>query len=102
MAEYNLVDVVAAAQRSDIEYRGRKVYRDIMNLGYELGDVVDCISKLTTKDFKKMHRYNSGLPDDAYVCTYRKSNSELEDRLYIKFSLVDGCLEIDLASFHLS
>ena len=42
---------------------------------------------------------------DAYIYTNkRKTNDEeeLEDILYIKFSLVEQTLIIDLASFHLS
>ncbi|WP_296833592.1 hypothetical protein [Thiomicrospira sp.] len=42
MAEYNLDDVKKAAIASRVEYRGRKVQRDIANLGYDLNDAIDC------------------------------------------------------------
>jgi len=103
VAEYDLKDVKAAAQQLDIEYRGRKVYRDTANLDYELNDVADCLSKLTSNDYRKTHHYPNAPSDDEYICTYRKISfdSETVDELYIKFSLIDGCLVVDLASFHL-
>lgn len=54
MAEYDLGQVKAAAQNLDIEYRGRKVSRDIANLGYDLSDVSKCLSALTPSNFRKL------------------------------------------------
>ena len=47
VSEYDLNDVKAAAQRHDIEYRGRIVQRDINNLDYELVDVAQCVMQLS-------------------------------------------------------
>lgn len=103
MAEYKLVDVKAAAQNLEIEYRGRKVYKDIANLDYELHDVADCLCKLTPDEFRKTHYYPDRAPDDEYICKYRKGNGEdaIVDELYVKFSLMEGTLVVDLGSFHL-
>lgn len=102
MAEYDLEQVKAAAQTLDIEYRGRKVRRDIANLGYDISDVSACLCQLSSKDFRKTHPYENQPPDDEYICRYKKDSEEDEyDELYVKFCLIDGCLVIDLASFHL-
>ncbi|CAH9054197.1 hypothetical protein PSECIP111951_00983 [Pseudoalteromonas holothuriae] len=102
MAEYDLEQVKAAAQNLDIEYRGRKVSRDIANLGYDLNDVSACLCQLSESDFRKTHNYDKQPPDDEYICRYRKDSREDEfDELYVKFCLIDDCLVVDLASFHL-
>jgi hypothetical protein len=101
--EYDLNDVRAAARRLDIEYRGRIVQRDINNLGYELADVAQCVMRLSVGDHRKSICYEGRPTDDVYMCTFSKVGSEESgpDNLYIKFCLVDGCLSIDLGSFHL-
>ncbi len=102
MAEYDLEQVKAAAQNLDIEYRGRKVSRDVANLGYEISDVSACLCQLSLNDFRKTHSYKKQPPDDEYICHYKKDPEEDEyDKLYVKFCLLDGYLVIDLASFHL-
>lgn len=102
MAEYDLGQVKAAAQELNIEYRGRKVSKDTANLGYDLHDVSACLCQLSPSDFRKTHSYENQPLDDEYICRYKKDPEEDEfDELYIKFCLVDGCLVIDLASFHL-
>jgi hypothetical protein len=102
VAEYDLELVKVSAQSLDIEYRGRKVSRDIANLGYDLNDVSSCICQLESSDFRKTHSYRDKAPDDEYICRYKRAPKEDEyDELYIKFCLIDGCLAIDLASFHL-
>lgn len=101
--EYDLHDVKAAARRYDIEYRGRIVQRDINNLGYELVDVAQCVMQLSKDDHRKTIRYEDHPTDDEYICTFTKPGNEESgpDDLYIKFCLIDGCLTIDLGSFHL-
>ena len=96
-------DVKAAARRLNIEYRGRVVQRDINNLGYELADVAQCVRRLSADDHRNSIRYKGRPTDDVYMCTFtRLGNEESKpDDLYIKFSLVDGSLSIDLGSFHL-
>ena len=102
MAEYDLEQVKAAAQKLDIEYRGRKVNRDIANLGYDISDVSACLCQINPRDFRKTHTYDNQPSDDEYICRYKKDPEEDEyDELYVKFCLVNGFLVIDLASFHL-
>ena len=105
MPVYDLEKVKQAALAYKIEYRGRKVQRDVANLGYQLRDVVQCLAQLQESDFSKSIDYGSGQAiDDVYIVTYPKPNSEnIEfDRLYIKFCLINGRLIVELASFHLS
>lgn len=102
MPNYNLDDVRNAAENGCIEYRGRKTRQDIDNLGYELADVVACLLSLTSSDFYKSYRYNNGDIDDAYRTNFAPSGCEEHDSIYIKFSLINNCLMIDLASFHLN
>ena len=106
MAEYNLSDVRQLAKNKKIEYRGRKVQRDIANLNYEFKDVLDCLCSLTECDFKKSHYYDDPIPpDDEYICHYQRKGlndeEECEDELYVKFCLTEDCLMLDLGSFHL-
>lgn len=102
MPHYNLDDVRNAAEKGDIEYRGRKTRRDIDNLGYEFADVVACLLSLTNSDFYKTYRYDDGNVDDAYRTNFVSSNNAEQDSIYIKFSLMNDCLMIDLASLHLN
>jgi hypothetical protein len=101
--KYDLNDVKAAARCLNIEYRGRIVQRDINNLGYELADVAQCVMQLSVHDHRKSIRYEDCPTDDVYMCTFTRAGNEESDPddLYIKFCLVDGCLSIDLGSFHL-
>lgn len=101
MPHYNLEDVRKAAKVGHIEYRGRKVRQDIDNLGYELRDVVTCLMSLTSLDFYKTHQYGSGEIDDAYRTDFTPYGSTKRDSIYVKFALINNCLMIDLASFHL-
>jgi len=101
--EYDLKDVKAAARGLNIEYRGRIVQRDINNLGYELADVAQCVMRLSVDDYRSSICYEDCPTDDVYMCTFTRSGNEESgsDDLYIKFCLVEYCLSIDLASFHL-
>lgn len=105
MPQYNLKEVKKAAEAHRVEYRGRKVQRDIANLGYEFEDVVECLMRLSKRCFYKTYHYdNNQPPDDAYRY-FNSRPGELgkkPDELYIKFCLLDGTLIIDLGSFHLS
>ncbi len=104
MPEYGLNDVKAAANQLNLEFRGRKVRLDILNLEYELNDVALCLAQLLESDYRKTIRYEDRPPDDEYICNFVKpGNEELApDKLYIKYCLIEGCLVIDLASFHLT
>ena len=83
--------------------RGYKLQSDIANLGYDEHDVADCIARLVASDFSKTISYDDETQDDVYICTYMKKNSEnkVKDKLYIKLSLKNNYLSIDLGSFHL-
>ncbi len=104
MPHYSLSDISKAVRENNIIYHGRKVQRDISNLGYELADVKNCLLALTNNDFQKSHDYN-GIVYDAYVFDYEnpKINNSV-DNLYIKLSLAGNYLSltVSLASFHLS
>jgi hypothetical protein len=101
---YDLNDVHAAARQLRIEYRGRKVMRDVANLGYELEDVADCLSRLSEAEFSKSHFRQAAPGDDEYICRYPRPDSQdgETDQLYVKFCLIDNCLVVDLGSFHLT
>jgi len=102
---YSLDDVRNAAKNRRIEYRGRKTRQDIDSLGYELTDVMACLISLTSSDFYKSYRYDNydnGDIDDAYRTNFATSGSTECDSIYIKFSLINNCSMIDLASFHLN
>ena len=102
MAHYCLKKVKNVAQKGKVEYRGRKVQRDISNLGYELKDVITCLMALTESDFHKTLRYDgSDDIDDVYHIEHFNPITDSTDALYIKFCLINGNLMIDLASFHL-
>lgn len=104
LPKYDLTSVKSAANQLNIEYRGRKVRLDILNLEYELKDVALCLTQLSESDYRKTIHYDDNLPDDEYICNFIKpGNEELApDRLYIKYCLFEDCMTIELASFHLS
>ena len=102
MPHYNLEDIRNAARKGDVEYRGRKVRRDIDNLGYEFADVVACVVSLTSDDHYKTYIYDDGDIDDAYCVSFIPPGRSECDSIYIKLSLINSCLVVDIASFHLS
>jgi len=103
LPKYALDAVKAIAKRHDIEYRGRIVQRDINNLGYELVDVARCLTQLSESDFSKSIRYERRPTDDIYICAFTKAGNEeaKPDDLYVKLCLIDNCLVVDFATFHL-
>lgn len=102
MPYYNLDDVRSAAKAERIRYRGRRIFLDAANLGYQLADVVSCLSALTIEEFHKTHSREDGSKDDAYLTHYPRPGCDGEvDELYVKFSLVGDVLMISLGSFHL-
>jgi hypothetical protein len=102
MPHYNLNDVRIVARNQNIQYRGRNVQRDINNLGYQFADIIECILSLTEQDFHKTIQYSNDEIDDAYRIEYLNPNDDSYDSLYIKFSLINNYLMIDVASFHLN
>lgn len=101
MPHYNLDAVRTAAKNGQVEYEGRGVRRDIENLGYELADIVRCLISLTSSEFNRTHTYD-GVEYDAYNTNFAPSNNSESDLIYIKFALMDDCLLVNVASFHLS
>jgi hypothetical protein len=102
MPYYNLDEVRSAAKAEKIHYRGRRVFLDAASLGYQLTDVVSCLSALTVEEFQKTHFREDGSIDDAYLTRYPRPDGEGElDELYVKFSLVGDVLMIGLGLFHL-
>jgi hypothetical protein len=97
---YNLDEMRQAASKQRINYAGRKVNKDIANLGYTLQDVVNCIVSLTVKDFKESVTY----PEKSYD-VYIKDvvQTEQTDRVYMKLRLEEnGEIKIlEIGSFHL-
>ena len=53
MPYYDLDKIITAARAQQIIYGGRKVMRDIANLGYSLKEVGSCISQLEVRHFNK-------------------------------------------------
>ncbi|PPK51352.1 MqsR (Motility quorum-sensing regulator) toxin of toxin-antitoxin system [Marinobacter persicus] len=103
MPYYNLDEVRSAAKAERIRYRGRRVFLDAANLGYQLADVISCLCGLTLEEFQKTHFREDGSIDDAYVTRHPRPDGDgALDELYVKFSLVDDFLMISLGSFHLS
>lgn len=103
MACYDLEVVRQLAKAESIEYQGRRVSVDVAELGYELSDVAKCIAQLTADEFDKTHDYGNGPQLDAYITRYQRPDGEdgEMDELYVKFALLNECLVISLASFHL-
>ena len=96
MAHFNLEQVREAAEQHRIQYKGRKVQKDITNLGYTLNEVADYISSLTEHDFKETKQYDDKTVHDVYIKT-------LTDRIYIKLRLLDNqhIQIVEIGSFHL-
>ena len=97
---YNLDEIRQAATKQQIRYAGRKVNRDIANLGYTLQDVANSIVSLTPKDFKESVDY-SAKSYDVYIKDVVRT--EQTDRIYMKLRLQEnGEIKIlEIGSFHL-
>lgn len=101
MPVYDLQQVQQAALKGSVLYRGRKVQRDVANLGYAMSDIRRCLMALTALHFQRSHHYQDKVYD-AYVIDFQNPLEETQmDSLYLKFCLVDKTLFILLGSFHL-
>lgn len=104
---YNLAKVKQLAQGGKIGF-SRTASRDARNLGYSDDFVHHIMAELEEKDFYKSHTYNYSVKDGKsnkqHCDAYRKTivHDENIDDLYIKFSVMDNYLEIELLSFHLN
>jgi hypothetical protein len=106
LAAFDLEAIRSAALQKHIRYKGRKVSRDISNLGYTLDDVSNCISMLTTKDFNKTILYSGDLETfDVYIKNFQRKEHP-PDKIYMKLRLLTcGGIQVDqviIGSFHLS
>ena len=103
-----MVREVAAA--GYISYAGRKVTRDVANLGYDLRDVKACLEALAAKDFIGSVDYPTGastkLSCDAYCVAYCSARNEKADTIYLKFHITQvthkTTRKLMVCSFHLS
>lgn len=98
---YDLRQIHSLAALQRVAYANLSVLRDAMNLGYELDDVCRCLQKLKSSDFRHSGRYDGPLWYDVYRTRFISPTEHVDD-LYIKLSLGQGCLLIDLFSFHLT
>jgi len=96
LAHFNLDEVREAAAQQKIQYKGRKVQKDVANLGYTLKEVADYIVSLTANDFKETKVYDDQIVHDVYIKTRT-------DRIYIKLRLLDNqqIQIVEVGSFHL-
>lgn len=98
---YDLRQIHALAASQRVIYANRSVRRDAANLGYGLEDVCECLQKLKSNDFRHSGRYDRPRWYDVYRTRFTSRVGYVDD-LYIKLSLSDHCLVIDLFSFHLT
>jgi hypothetical protein len=98
---YDLRQIHRLAALQRIVYANLSVVRDATNLGYGMEDVCRCLRKLKSSDFRHSGRYDSPRWYDVYGTRFTSPTGYV-DELYIKLSLGQSCLVIDLFSFHLT
>ncbi len=105
MPHYSLDKIIDAAKKQNIIYGGRKVNRDISNLGYTLNEVAQCITQLQSHHYQKTLEFsNENIKEifDVYIIKFLICD-EKQDTIYIKLRLLEsGQIYIKLGSFHLS
>lgn len=99
---YDLEKIITAASEGNIIYGGRKVSKDITNLGYTFDDVIACITKLTHSHHQKIWLSDDKLSVfDVYVIKH-SSHTNKTDSIYIKLRLLENNkIHVFLGSFHL-
>lgn len=99
---YSLDAIRQATQNNNLRYDGRKVDKDIRNLGYTSEDVKLCISQLTTSHFQKSLQYENAIYD-AYTFDYQKNDDAPIDKIYMKLRLLPNgeLVVVGIGSFHL-
>lgn len=98
--DYSLGAIRRLAGFRQIEYRGKKVPRDVASLGMDLEEVSRCLQALQEHHFAHSIRYeNFRRWHDVYRMRYRTTDDRLLD-LYIKLRLSHDCVVIELCSFH--
>jgi hypothetical protein len=97
---YDLRQVHSLAARGRV-FMTWSAIRDSSNLGYELDDVCRCLEELRSSDVRHSSRYGGPAWHDVYRIRFTSPAGYVDD-LYIKLSLGQGCLVINLFSFHLT
>lgn len=97
---YDLRQIHSLAALQRVAYAGWSVL-DAMNLGYELNDVCRCLRELKSSNFKGSGRYDKPVWYDVYEIRFAGPTGHLDD-LYIKLALSQGCVVVNLFSFHLT
>ncbi len=103
MPYYDLEKIIMAAKQQNIVYGGRKVNRDIANLGYTLDEVSNCIMQLRPEHHQKIwvSDHNNHV-FDVYIIDFSAKEGQT-DSIYMKLRLLEnGQIQIGLGSFHLS
>jgi hypothetical protein len=97
---YSLDGIRRLAGFSQVEYRGKKVLRDVAGLGYRFEDVCHCLLALQAEDFSHSERYeNFPCWHDVYKIRHTGRDGKIH-RLYIKLRTSVDCVTIELCSFH--
>ncbi len=98
---YDLGHVRRLAQSEHVNYRSRTVERDVVNLGYTLGEVCQCIACLEEKHFQHSERpVHQKRWQDVYHCRWRVPSAGGPDDLYVKLMLTKSTITVELCSFH--
>ncbi|MDZ7788918.1 MAG: type II toxin-antitoxin system MqsR family toxin [Xanthomonadales bacterium] len=98
--DYSLDAIRRLASFGQIEYRGKKVPRDVATLGMDLNEVCLCLQTLQEHQFAHSIRYDNFLRwHDVYKMRYQTRDDRSLD-LYIKLRLDRECVVIELCSFH--
>lgn len=98
--EYSLDQIRRLAGFRQIEYRGKKVPRDVASLGYNMEDVCQCLISLQKHHFVHSIWYgNFPRWHDVYKLHFT-DDSGIKHDLYIKLRLSKDCVLIELCSFH--
>lgn len=102
-SEYSLARIHELAKKGRIASGSRKVNNDILNLGYSVQDVCECLHNLRPQQYYKSEKHND-IWHDVYKCKWSTPNlSENHyDDLYIKLKLDRDCVTVIISSFHLS
>ncbi|MFO1431461.1 MAG: type II toxin-antitoxin system MqsR family toxin [Candidatus Competibacteraceae bacterium] len=98
---YPLDKIRAAAEAGNIVYGGRKVQRDIANLGDTKDEVIRCIVGLRGTHYQKTLTFtDKGTVFDVYSRDFE--HHEHTDRIYMKLRLLpNGQGYVSVGSFHL-
>lgn len=99
-AEYSLEQVHRLASFGQVDLRGIKIRQDLVDLGYELDDLCQCLAELERHHFRHSERYeNFTRWHDVYKKRHTGPDGQTRN-LYIKLRLSRDCITIEMCSFH--